>query len=178
MKKSKLNLSAFHKKTISKGFTLTELLIVIGLIAVLSGAVITIFNPMGQIQKSNDARRKSDLSQISRALELYYNDTGRYPPSTLDFRISYNSTPVAWETSWQPYMAKLPGDPKPPKTYIYYVPDPAGQTYYLYASLDRGTTDLQACNSGSACTTAASGPGANVCGGTCNFGVSSPNVTP
>jgi general secretion pathway protein G len=161
-----------------KGFTLTELLIVIGLIAILSAAAITIFNPLGQIEKSNDAKRKSDLSQISRALELYYNDTGRYPPSTLDYRISYNSNPVAWNTAWQPYMAKLPADPKSPKTYVYYVPDASGQTYYIYAGLDRGTTDAQACNGGSACSSVVSGPGANACGGTCNFGISSPNVTP
>lgn len=162
----------------NKGFTLTELLIVIGLIAIMTGAAITIFNPLGQIEKSNDARRKSDLSQIHRALELYYQDAGRYPPSTLDFRISYNGNPVAWNAAWQPYMAKLPADPKPPKSYIYYVPDASGQTFYLYASLDRGTIDAQACNSGNACTTAAAGPGANACGGVCNFGLSSPNVTP
>lgn len=161
-----------------KGFTLTELLVVIALIGVLAGALVTIFNPIGQIQKSQDTKRKADLDQIRKALELYYQDTGRYPPSTLDFRISYNGNPVSWDSTWSTYMARVPGDPKPPKTYIYYVPDPAGQTFYLFTSLDRGAADAQACNSGNACTNAASGPGANACGGVCNFGVSSPNVLP
>lgn len=161
-----------------KGFTLIELLIVIGLIAVLTGAVLTIFNPLAQIQKSQDTKRKSDLALIQKGLELYYQDSGRYPPSTLDYKISVNGTTINWDSTWSPYMAKLPGDPAPPNRYVYYVSDAGGQTYYLYANLAKGATDKQACNNGNACTTVVSGPGANACGGVCNFGLSSPNVTP
>lgn len=161
----------------NKGFTLVELLIAIGLLAILTGALFTVFNPFDQIRKSQDVTRKSDLSQIQKSLELYYQDTGRYPPSTLDFKISVNGQPINWGNAWNPYIAKLPADPDTAKRYIYYVPDPSGQTYYIYASLAK-SNDKQACNNGDACVTASSGPGANACGGVCNFGLTSPNVTP
>lgn len=177
-------LKILHKNfgnRLQSGFTLIELLIAIGLIAVLTGTLLMVFNPFGQIQKSQDAKRKSDLSTIQKSLELYYQDTGRYPPSTLDYKISSNATPVNWGSSWQPYLARVPADPVPTKTYIYFTP-PAGngQTYYLYASLDRVELDQQLCNSGNACTSmeAAGFPDANACGGVCNFGLTSPNVTP
>lgn len=161
----------------NKGFTLIELLTAVGLLALLTGALLTIFNPFDQIRKSQDVTRKSDLAQIQKSLESYYQDTGRYPPSTVDYRISANGQPVNWGGAWAPYMAKLPADPDTAKKYIYYVPDASGQTYYLYASLSK-SNDKQACNNGNACVTVTSGPGENACGGVCNFGLTSPNVTP
>lgn len=169
------------KKYIRQGFTLIELLIVVGMIVIMIGAVIMFLNPFSQIQKSQDAKRKSDLSAIQKSLELYYQDTGRYPPSTLDFKISSNAQSIDWGAAWQPYMAKVPVDPVSTKRYVYFTPPAAnGQTYYLYASLDRGAQDPQACSSGNACTsiTGVGFPGSNACGGVCSFGVTSPNVTP
>ena len=162
------------KRTKVRGFTLVELLIVIGLLAILAGAVLAIFNPFGQIQKSQDAKRKNDLAQIQRALELYYQDNGRYPASTA----AYGITGVAWGGAWGQYMAKVPTDPTATKTYVYYTP--AGQnqqTYYLYTNLDRGTNDPQACTGGNDCPNV---PAPKKCGPNlaCNFGLSSPNVTP
>jgi general secretion pathway protein G len=161
------------KKVKARGFTLIELLIVIGLLAVLAGAILAIFNPFGQIQKSQDAKRKNDLAQVQRALELYYQDNGRYPVSTA----SYQITGAAWGASWGSYMAKLPADPTASKRYVYYSPvASSGQSYFLYANLDRGTTDPQACSGGTDCPNV---PAAKQCGGVfCNFGLSSSNVTP
>jgi general secretion pathway protein G len=141
------------------GFTLVELLIVIALIAILATGVLALINPVGEMQKALDAKRKSDLAQLQRTLELYYHDYGQYP-ATLSFG-----------SSWQPYSPKLPNDPDPSKNYAY---KSSGQTYYMYASLDRGATDKQACNAGAVCINAS---GLN-CGKVCNYGVSSPNVTP
>jgi general secretion pathway protein G len=165
------------KRKLSRGFTLIELLIVIGLLAVLAGSIFAIFNPFGQIQKSQDAKRKSDLAQVQRALELYYQDNGRYPPSTASFQI----TGGAWGSSWSTYMARVPADPTAAKKYVYFTPAASnGQSYYLYTNLDRGANDPQSCNSGNACTTVQSAgfPGPNACGAVCNFGMTSPNVTP
>lgn len=168
-----------NQTTMQRGFTFVELLMVITIIAVLAGVIITVFNPIGQMQKAQDVRRKSDLEAIQKSLELYYQDTGRYPPSTLDFKISMNGTPVSWGGTWAPYLARVPADPAATKRYVYFTPASGnGQTYFLYASLDRGAQDQQACNSGNACVKAVSGPGASACGGTCNFGLSSPNDTP
>lgn len=140
--------------------------------------IIVALNPLVQLQKAQDAKRKSDLSQIQKALETYYQDNGRYPSSSSDNKIKgLDNNAVAWGSSWQPYMSVLPKDPSSSKSYMYKIAGLDGQTYYLYASLDRGGNDPQACfPDGGSCNNAPSDTG---CGsGVCNYGVSSPNVSP
>ncbi len=60
----------------SKGFTLIELLVVVAIIGILSSVVLASLNSARK--KARDARRKSDLSQIRTALELYYSTCGSY----------------------------------------------------------------------------------------------------
>lgn len=172
-----------QKKFLSlKGFTLIELLVVIGILGILSVVLLVTINPVAQIQKANDARRKSDLEAIQHALELYYQDAGSYPPSSSSYTIEYNNVSVNWGSSWQPYIATLPKDPVSTNQYVYYSPPTSnGQAYYLYASLQRGANDPDVCNKGNACKSIQGGggfPAATACGGTCNYGVSSPNVSP
>lgn len=170
--------------SIQKGFTLVEMLIVLGIVGVVATMLIVGINPLDQIRKSSDADRKSDIAQLQKALELYYQDNGSYPASSADYKLYINSTTLAWGTSsWLPYMSKLPKDPSPSRSYQYYVPASSnGQTYYIYASLERGSKDPQACNAGNACVSITAGvagfPPAAACGATCNYGVSSPNVSP
>ncbi len=165
----------------SKGFTLIELIVVVGILSILAAGSIVALNPVAQFQKANDSRRKSDLSQVQKTLEAYYQDNGKYPLSSVSsplYRITVppGSTVIDWGKSWQPYMNLLPKDPTASKNYVYYS---TGQSYYLYASLDRGSSDPGACNSGNACSSLTiNGISFNACGGTCNFGVSTPNVTP
>ena len=170
---------------LESGFTLIEMILVVALLSAFAITLLTVLNPLAQFQKSNDARRKSDLYQIQRALETYYQDYGQYPPSVVSNNIYYiknvnTNGPILWGKSWQPYMNILPQDPSSSKSYVYYSPPSSnGQTYYLYASLDRGGKDLQACNSGNACSSlSTNGIPATACGDTCNFGLSSPNVSP
>lgn len=167
-----------YKSTVSfRGFTLIELIIVIGILSVLAAVLFSVINPFAQFQKANDGRRKSDLSQIQKALEQYYQDSGKYPSSSDNYRIiGLDFNLVDWGQSWQPYMNVLPKDPSSLKTYVYYSPNEAnGQSYYLYASLDRGGNDPQTCYpNGAKCLNAPT----SGCGGTCNYGVTSPNVSP
>lgn len=61
-----------------KGFTLIELLVTMGIIAVLSGMAVFNFNQARL--RARDVQRKSDLSQLQKALELYKNDhDSKYP---------------------------------------------------------------------------------------------------
>ena len=90
------------------------------------------------------------------------------------------SVTLQWNSAWQPYMNVIPSDPSAGKNYVYYT-TPNGQSYYLYASLDRGTKDPQAC---SGVNGACSEPELSTinmqtaCGGVCNFGLTSPDKTP
>ncbi|MBI4136837.1 prepilin-type N-terminal cleavage/methylation domain-containing protein [Candidatus Roizmanbacteria bacterium] len=59
------------------GFTLTELLIVVGLIVILIVAVS--FSLSGTLQKTRNIERVTTLQQYKAALELYYKQHHRYP---------------------------------------------------------------------------------------------------
>jgi len=164
------------------GFTLIELLIVVAVLGILAAGIIIVMNPADQIRKAKDAQRKSDLFQIKNALETYYNDFGQYPASSdtdpsLPYRIKADeNTILNWgSTGWQ-YIGTLPKDPSSSKYYVYYSPLDR-QSYYLYASLDRGEVDAQACDRGYRCTNV---PLFASCGtnAECNYGISSPNVSP
>jgi len=167
------------------GFTLIEMIVVIGVLAILAVAGMVALNPMAQFQKANDSKRKADLSQIQKALETYYQDNGSYPlPSTSTpfYRITVvgptGLVTIDWGKQWQPYMNLLPKDPSASKNYVYYS---TGQSYIIYASLDRGSFDPQSCQGmvNGECQSIQANVGAvNSCGGPCNFGVSSPNVSP
>lgn len=159
-----------------EGFVLSELLIVMAVIGVLAGSLILIVNPVTQIGKANDAKRKSDLNQLQKALETYYQDYGRYP-SHIAGNYTINGT-TGWGGSWPTYMSRLPADPVSGRTYVYYA-NATGQAYYLYAYL-QAPKDPQMCfpATGTACAGATANGVSNSCGGTCNYGVSSANVTP
>lgn len=136
------------------------MLIVIAVIGILASAIITVLNPISQLQKGRDARRKSDLAQIQKALELYYNDNETYPAS------------LTFGASWLPYMPMVPQDPRTGRNYSYI---PSGQSYEMYASLERGANDPQSCaptggNNGAPC------PGGGACGLPCNYRVTSSNI--
>lgn len=150
-------------KNNAAAFTLIELLVVIAVIGALAVGAITFLNPLAQIQKANDAKRKSDLSQIQKALETYYNDYGYFPTST-----SNKIQGISWGSAWGQYMI-LPSDPSASRNYVYCL-GVSNQSYYLYASLERG--GLLASNRCGAATICGTGVP------TCNYGVSSPDTIP
>lgn len=169
------------------GFTLLELLIVIGILAILSTLVLTIVDPLAQFRKASDARRKSDLGQIQKALEQYYQDNGAYPTGTPDYRITNPElTPIPWGSTWPPYLDVLPSDPESPSRSYMYVS--TGQSYWIYASLERGGSDTQACkatlvacaNNPLSASCLCDNTPTQYCGGNniCTYGVSSPNTQP
>jgi len=161
-----------------------------GIIGIFAAGLLYLINPLGQIQKANDAKRKSDLEQLQRTLEVYYNDNGKYPAhSTIlpTYRLNPPTGVVDWGTSWTAYNTTLPKDPTPStRTYVYFA-SLDGQSYWLYASLEK-TNDPQICtgiNNDGECSKISSnivGYVIKSCGPSsskpCNYGVSSPNVSP
>jgi prepilin-type N-terminal cleavage/methylation domain-containing protein len=81
-------------------FTLIELLIVSGILAIL--AAIALPNFLEAQTRSKVARAKADMRTIATALESYFSDHNKYPPSTLVPRFARFlplTTPVAYLTS-------------------------------------------------------------------------------
>ena len=58
-----------------KGFTLVELLVVIAIVGILAGALLVAINPQSMIQKSNDAKRLSDIDSLTKAINLALTET-------------------------------------------------------------------------------------------------------
>lgn len=73
-----LNYSSM-KRNIVRGFTLVELLIVIGLLGAIALIVISAINPIEQANKARDARFKADASQMISAIERYYASHSKFP---------------------------------------------------------------------------------------------------
>lgn len=127
-----------------RGFTLIELLVVISIIGILAAFIVASFTSAQQ--KSRDARRKSDLDALKKALELAKSDTpgGRYYPANL--------TSATMETPG--YIKKIPVDPQTGAAYSYFAaptsPACTGNTctaYRLEATLENAN-DPQAAGPG------------------------------
>ena len=67
------------QKINSRGFTLLEILLVVGIIAILAGIVIVAINPARQLASARNTERRSDLKQIYSAIQQYYIENGTYP---------------------------------------------------------------------------------------------------
>jgi general secretion pathway protein G len=61
----------------NRGFTLIELLVVLAIIATLLSIVAPRY--VHQADRAKEAVLKENLSVLRRALDQYYNDTGKYP---------------------------------------------------------------------------------------------------
>jgi general secretion pathway protein G len=163
----------------AKGFTLIELLTVLAIVSILAIGLLTVMNPLEQLAKSKDAKIKSDLANIQKALEVYYSDNGAYPSSADGKILDDLGQPVEWGTTdFQPYIKQMPKDTTTGRTYFYHS---NGQTYWIYASLHRAGKDPAACRTSEDSQDAVTCPNASEfsCGnGICNYGVSSPNTSP
>ena len=74
-----------------KGFTLVEVIVVIGIVAILT---VIIFPSVSNIRaKNRDTERVSDIAALQLALSLYYNKNGAYPESLDAAGLIPNYTP-------------------------------------------------------------------------------------
>lgn len=150
-------------KKLKLGFTLIELLVVMAILGLLATVGLVSFRT-AQL-KGRDARRKHDLEQIQKALEMYFNDKGQYPASIPSGGGYWQDTGVV---DGALYMKKVPSDPKGGN--YCYTSDANGSYYKLYAKLENENDPN--CLDGD-CSTERS------CGtGTYNYGISSSNESP
>ena len=103
-----------------RGFTLIEILIVIGIIAILAAVVIVAINPARQFAQANNAQRSSNINTILNAVHQYAIDNkGTLPASitTTSTEICGNATctgliDLSVLTTAQTYIASMPWDPQ------------------------------------------------------------------
>ncbi len=106
------------KNSSNAGFTLIELVVVIGILAVLFAIVLIAINPGKQFKAANDTKRRSDVNAILNAVYSYAADKQGALPSG----IGTSDTPIAdvtggagvsFCTDLAPvFIANLPYDPK------------------------------------------------------------------
>ena len=145
-----------------RGFTLIELLVIIAIIGIL--ATVIVLNMGKASAKGRDAKRKDDISQIARALKMYYAEKGSYPSTSIADN-SYNTiSNWLWlnnNVSLQPYLANLPIDPKNNNLalsnslayrYLYRLAMTTGSLPYdwftVYALRLENTSDRDTCKNG------------------------------
>ncbi len=148
-----------------KGLTLIELLVVMAILGLLSTVAFSQYRTSQQ--KARDAKRKADLDNIARALEMYYNDNQSYPTASLDGKImgiSWGSEfSKTYGTQTVIYMKELPKDPAANWHYCY---ESNGSYYKLFAKLENNKDPSY-------------NPSGYSCGGdnTYRYGVRSANVS-
>lgn len=123
------------RKLTKQAFTLIELLVVIAIIGILSGLVIVSMN--GSVNSANDARRKSDISALAKAVLAYKTLNGSVPNSSgiiCDIGSNCTGFPGAIVPD---YIGSIPRDPDG-SYYKYYSLD--GISFILRSALSNGMT--------------------------------------
>lgn len=173
-----LSFSIYHA-ALNRGFSLIELLVVIGITATL--VAVAIPNFLGARERARDTKRKGEMAEFRNALRLYYNDYQSYPTdsggplynkvkgckvtgndtcpcsSTLDFAAGGTGCDVI-------YMKKFPSEFG---TSMYYYQVGSGNDFCLKDPLEnKSDTDIATSQArcASACGGNASGSDYAVCG--------------
>lgn len=107
----------------TSGFTLVELLVAVSVLIILTGAAITVINPVAQRNKAEDGIRQSNLEKLALGIEAYANANGRYPPTAY---IDSRYVPDPTNPDVPVFISNMPND------------EPTAGTVYMY----RSTSDL------------------------------------
>lgn len=121
-----------------RSFTLVELLVIIAVVGLLAAlAIVALFNALAT---SRDTRRMGDFRIFPNALELYFQDNGKYPIWTTGGCTSDGQSNPLISALVPTYMLTLPKDPLLTQYCLYYQSDSTGLNYKLAAKMERNTT--------------------------------------
>lgn len=102
-------------KTKQRGFTLIEILVVIGILAVLFAIALVAINPARQFSQANNTKRRSDVNAVLNAIHQYGADNKGALPSTITTTAQTIGNGVGQadvcSSLVTKYVAALPRDP-------------------------------------------------------------------
>jgi len=99
-------------------FTLLEMLVVLGIIAVILGALTVSFSAAQR--KTRDAKRRGDIKSIANTLEQYYSLCAYVYPTAI-------TPPIPCTGHTEGFITDVPKDPRG-NTYLYQPSIPVGST--------------------------------------------------
>ncbi|MFA5013406.1 MAG: prepilin-type N-terminal cleavage/methylation domain-containing protein, partial [Candidatus Paceibacterota bacterium] len=119
-----------------RAFTLIELLVVIAIVGILSGLIIVTMS--GATNSATDAKRKTAISGLAKALMAYQTFNGGAPVNTTLCDLKQDGTGcTGFPAAIVPdYMGSIPADPNGTTYYKYYSD---GTTFSVRALLSDGT---------------------------------------
>lgn len=143
------------QKTTSTGFTLIEILVVITIIGLV--ATVSTVSYVTAVRNGRDTRRKTDLSQVQAAMELYRSSNSVYPlegvgTGLVQFDCNVNNGPLT-DSSGRTYLSRTPEDPRCGAAgYTYDIFGTTTSDYTIGSRLESGVTNCGGnCGSGLPC---------------------------
>lgn len=131
-----------------KGFTLIEILVVLGIIAIIIGLGVVSYSSAQK--KARDARRLADVQSIQDAFEQYYSICGFDYPNYVTM-----PTSIVCSTTGETIMSSVPTDPLLGTAYVINPGSAANKTYTICPPIVRDSgvgnyrMELSNCNDSS-----------------------------